>query len=218
MIEVIARTPEVPYGDYFKTTNRYCITHVAENRSRLVLNSWVDFSKSTIFRSRIEKGSVDGVTGWARDLTAALHAAIGVRPAQTPQPAGAGRGPGSPLKGLQEPETGPKSRRISMAYIQSFLAVDAKNRFLAGAIAVAFIALIIMSLLNMAAVRQIQTSGTVLPDEKFGFEREQARVIESILTILLETSRSLESTSREFRELIRELKQNARQHRRPDPS
>ena len=50
VVEVSAKTPDVPYGDCFSTTTRYCMTHAGPNKTKLSILTFVVFSKSTMFR------------------------------------------------------------------------------------------------------------------------------------------------------------------------
>ncbi|KAJ3090980.1 hypothetical protein HK102_002055 [Quaeritorhiza haematococci] len=72
VVETVAKTPKVPYGDCFTTVVRYCISHAGPNKARLLVTGKVDFSKKTMWKDKIEAGGVDGMGGYAKELVNVL--------------------------------------------------------------------------------------------------------------------------------------------------
>ncbi|KAI8804432.1 hypothetical protein BJ742DRAFT_456230 [Cladochytrium replicatum] len=68
VVDVIVKTPKVPYGDTFSVYNRYCITHEAPGRTRMRVRARVDFTKKLMLKSTIESGAIDGITTFGKVL------------------------------------------------------------------------------------------------------------------------------------------------------
>ena len=73
VVEVSAHTPDVPYGDHFHIMNRFCLTAIGPQKSRLRMSPGVVFEKSTIWKGKIEKGSHDALVEYGRELEQTLN-------------------------------------------------------------------------------------------------------------------------------------------------
>ncbi|KAI8802995.1 hypothetical protein BJ742DRAFT_512731 [Cladochytrium replicatum] len=68
VVDVIVKTPKVPYGDTFSVYNRYCITHEAPGKTRMRVRARVDFTKKLMLKSTIESGAIEGITTFGKVL------------------------------------------------------------------------------------------------------------------------------------------------------
>ncbi|KAI9004764.1 hypothetical protein BC832DRAFT_65894 [Gaertneriomyces semiglobifer] len=73
VVEGTVRTPKAPYGENFSSVSRYCITHAAPGKTRLLITARVDFSKRLMWKSQIESATVEGITQWAQELVALIR-------------------------------------------------------------------------------------------------------------------------------------------------
>ena len=62
VIDIVTVTPDIPYGDCFHTENRYCITWVDKNSSRLIISSEVTFQKYTMLKAIIKANATKGLS------------------------------------------------------------------------------------------------------------------------------------------------------------
>lgn len=53
VIDCECRTPTIPYGDSFYIINRYCLTRVADTKSRLHITSQIVYLKNVFFKSKL---------------------------------------------------------------------------------------------------------------------------------------------------------------------
>eukprot|EP00128_Syssomonas_multiformis_P016954 Colp12_sorted_trinity150504_noHs@13117 len=54
-VEIVAQTPDVPYGECFTTCTRYCVMAASGSAVRVVITGEVKFVKSTIMRAMIAR-------------------------------------------------------------------------------------------------------------------------------------------------------------------
>ncbi|KAJ3185934.1 Protein Aster-B [Gaertneriomyces sp. JEL0708] len=73
VVQGTVRTPKAPYGENFSSVSRYCITHAASGKTRLLITARVDFSKRLMWKSQIESATVEGITQWAQELVALIR-------------------------------------------------------------------------------------------------------------------------------------------------
>lgn len=62
VIDIVTVTPDIPYGDCFHTENRYCITWVDKNSSRLIISSEITFQKYTMMKTIIKANATKGLS------------------------------------------------------------------------------------------------------------------------------------------------------------
>ncbi|KAF2395495.1 hypothetical protein EJ06DRAFT_560653 [Trichodelitschia bisporula] len=82
------QNPDVPSGNIFVVKTRYCLMWAANNQTRLISTCTIEWSGKSWLRGPIEKGANDGQTQYAKDLVAALRAAVSVKPTLRPGKAG----------------------------------------------------------------------------------------------------------------------------------
>lgn len=79
-VEACVKTPGVPYGESFEVITRYCITFETPTSVRFVSTSKINFLKKVMWERAIESGAVDGCTGFAKDLIAAVTDKVSKHP------------------------------------------------------------------------------------------------------------------------------------------
>lgn len=70
------QTPDVPSGNIFVTKTRYCLMWGPSNSTRIIMTCAVEWSGKSWLKGPIEKGANDGQMSYAKDITAALRAAV----------------------------------------------------------------------------------------------------------------------------------------------
>lgn len=70
------QNPDVPNGNIFVVKTKYCLMWGPKNSTRLIMNFVIEWSGKCWLKGSIEKGTKDGQTQYAKDLVAALRAAI----------------------------------------------------------------------------------------------------------------------------------------------
>lgn len=73
VIECKTKTPNVPYGESFEVISKYVIAFNGPNSAKLVVSMAVDFKKSIMWESQVEKGAIGGVSGHVNDLKVAIR-------------------------------------------------------------------------------------------------------------------------------------------------
>ncbi|KAI9291219.1 GRAM-domain-containing protein [Neoconidiobolus thromboides FSU 785] len=68
MVQDQSKNPDVPSGDAFTVNTRYCFMISNTNQCRLVITTWLEWSKSSWFKGPIEAGTKDGTTKAAQEL------------------------------------------------------------------------------------------------------------------------------------------------------
>ena len=70
----IGAQPEIPYGDSFFVHDRWVLRSTSDQGRRCVLRVFgrVEFVKNPFFKSKIEKGGIDGLHEYLRNWTAAI--------------------------------------------------------------------------------------------------------------------------------------------------
>ncbi|KAF2806177.1 uncharacterized protein BDZ99DRAFT_448877 [Mytilinidion resinicola] len=86
------QTPDVPSGNVFLTKTRYCLMWGPGNSTRLIMTCTVEWSGKSWLKGPIEKGANDGQMSFAKDITAALRAAVTTKAAIKGAPRGRGKG------------------------------------------------------------------------------------------------------------------------------
>ncbi|GAA5797667.1 hypothetical protein HPULCUR_003058 [Helicostylum pulchrum] len=66
-------TPEVPSGGSFTCKTKTCITWAGKGKVKLLVTVLVDFTKTSWFKSAIEKASIEGQQTYYKDLDVALR-------------------------------------------------------------------------------------------------------------------------------------------------
>ncbi|KAF2456455.1 hypothetical protein BDY21DRAFT_51001 [Lineolata rhizophorae] len=80
------QNPDVPNGNIFVVKTRYCLMWAPGNATRLVMTCTVEWSGKSWLKNPIEKGANEGQAQYAKDIVAALRAAV-AKPAVTRGPA-----------------------------------------------------------------------------------------------------------------------------------
>lgn len=88
------QTPDVPSGNIFVTKTRYCLMWGPGNSTRLIMTCTVEWSGKSWLKGPIEKGANDGQIAYAKDIIAALRAAV----SNKAQAKGTARGKGKSKK------------------------------------------------------------------------------------------------------------------------
>ena len=70
VIDSITKTPNVPYGETFQTVMRFCLMFDTPTSMYLRVTMMVDFFRSVLWESKIEKGALDGCTNLVKDVVA----------------------------------------------------------------------------------------------------------------------------------------------------
>ncbi|KAF2674361.1 hypothetical protein BT63DRAFT_449354 [Microthyrium microscopicum] len=70
------QNPDVPSGNVFVVKTRYCLMWGPSNSTRLVMTYVIEWSGKSWIKGPIENGARDGQTQYAKDLAAALRAAV----------------------------------------------------------------------------------------------------------------------------------------------
>ncbi|KAF2836707.1 hypothetical protein M501DRAFT_939097 [Patellaria atrata CBS 101060] len=87
------QNPDVPSGNIFVVKTRYCLSWGPNNGTRLIMTCTVEWSGKSWLKGPIEKGANDGQTQYAKDIVAALRAAVSAKPLLKSAPKGkAGKG------------------------------------------------------------------------------------------------------------------------------
>ena len=70
----IGAQPEIPYGDSFFVHDRWVVRSTSDQGRRCLLRVFgrVEFVKNPFFKSKIEKGGIDGLHEYLRNWTAAI--------------------------------------------------------------------------------------------------------------------------------------------------
>ncbi|KAL2355796.1 hypothetical protein BJ546DRAFT_1036637 [Cryomyces antarcticus] len=74
------QTPDVPSGNIFTTKTKYCLMWGSGNSTRLIMTCTVEWTGKSWLKGPIEKGANDGQTLYAKDIVAALRAAVTTKP------------------------------------------------------------------------------------------------------------------------------------------
>ncbi|KAF2426545.1 hypothetical protein EJ08DRAFT_699843 [Tothia fuscella] len=74
------QNPDVPNGNIFVVKTRYCLMWAPGNATRVISNCTIEWSGKSWLKGPIEKGANDGQLQYAKDLTAALKAAVTIKP------------------------------------------------------------------------------------------------------------------------------------------
>eukprot|EP01134_Creolimax_fragrantissima_P003716 CFRG3716T1 len=72
-----ARTPSLPYGDYFYSQCKFCITSEGERKSRLRITVEVIWDKSTFLKGYITRNTYEGMVTQLSELEKAIHSEVG---------------------------------------------------------------------------------------------------------------------------------------------
>jgi VAD1 Analog of StAR-related lipid transfer domain len=75
IVDVCAKTPNVPFGDAFELRTRYCMTAEGASACRLKLCITIHFYKSFMLKGVIKSASVKGFSDYTALLVALLHEA-----------------------------------------------------------------------------------------------------------------------------------------------
>ncbi|KZF22815.1 hypothetical protein L228DRAFT_247204 [Xylona heveae TC161] len=78
-VTVATQTPDVPSGNVFSVKTKYCLSWAPGNSTRLVMNCTIEWTGKSWLKGPIEKGASDGQMTYAKDLFAALRAAVSSR-------------------------------------------------------------------------------------------------------------------------------------------
>eukprot|EP00124_Ichthyophonus_hoferi_P000787 Ihof_evm14s32 gene=Ihof_evmTU14s32 len=73
VVHIECHTPTLPYGDYFYSVCRMCITHESKGRCRVRCTATVVWEKSTMLKGYITKSTYEGIEGQNLDSAKALH-------------------------------------------------------------------------------------------------------------------------------------------------
>lgn len=68
VVESVTKSPKVPYGEYFLTKNRYCMSFEAPGKTRLIVTCKAEFSRFLLVRGFIERQCLDGSTNFIKEL------------------------------------------------------------------------------------------------------------------------------------------------------
>ncbi|KAM5348357.1 hypothetical protein ACJ41O_008181 [Fusarium nematophilum] len=74
------QTPDVPSGNVFCVKTKYCLSWAENNATRVQMNCTIEWSGKSWLKGPIEKGATDGQTQYAKDLFAAIKAAVSTKP------------------------------------------------------------------------------------------------------------------------------------------
>ncbi|KAF2763581.1 hypothetical protein EJ05DRAFT_418131, partial [Pseudovirgaria hyperparasitica] len=75
-VDCSTQNPDVPSGNSFLVKTRYCLMWGPANATRLIMTCTIEWSAKSWLKGPIEKGTNDGQTQYAKDLVAALRAAV----------------------------------------------------------------------------------------------------------------------------------------------
>ncbi|KAF2716774.1 hypothetical protein K431DRAFT_316281 [Polychaeton citri CBS 116435] len=70
------QTPDVPNGNIFTVKTRYCLMWGPGNSTRMIANCTIEWTGKSWLKGAIEKGAQDGQSQYAKDIVAALKAAV----------------------------------------------------------------------------------------------------------------------------------------------
>jgi hypothetical protein len=73
VIQVTARTPEVPFGDAFETITKQCITATGRDKCRYLFTASVQFSKFSMLKGVIKNAAFKGISDYVRILEEVLQ-------------------------------------------------------------------------------------------------------------------------------------------------
>ncbi|RDL31361.1 Uncharacterized protein BP5553_09570 [Venustampulla echinocandica] len=78
-VTISTQTPDVPSGNVFSTKTKYCLSWGEGNGTRLQMSCAIEWTGKSWLKSPIEKGANDGQIQYAKDVVAALKAAVSTR-------------------------------------------------------------------------------------------------------------------------------------------
>ncbi|KAK3060583.1 hypothetical protein LTS18_008220 [Coniosporium uncinatum] len=105
-VSCATQNPDVPSGNVFVVKTRYCLMWAPGNTTRLIATSAIEWTGKSWLKGPIEKGANDGQVQYAKDITAALRAAVTAK-VTTTKPGVKTKGKGRRKKG--EPADTPSS-------------------------------------------------------------------------------------------------------------
>ncbi|CAG8702462.1 589_t:CDS:2, partial [Ambispora leptoticha] len=81
-IMATTQTPDVPSGNAFCIKTRVCLMWAGENKARVVITAAVEWSKSSLLKSKIEKAAIDGQKEFYSSLANTTRTYIAAHPAE----------------------------------------------------------------------------------------------------------------------------------------
>lgn len=75
VVEVQAKTPQVPFGDSFETRTKYCITAEGQSSCKVKLSVSINFFKSSMLKGVIKNASLKGFAEYAKLVSKTLDEA-----------------------------------------------------------------------------------------------------------------------------------------------
>lgn len=115
VLEVEVNNPDVPYGDFFYSVARYCLTYETATSCRMVVHARVGFRKSTMLKAMISKLAV----GAMRDYFGQMLDCIRQELAVMANADGIAGNPSATLLASSSTSKKPLSRAMSIASIRS---------------------------------------------------------------------------------------------------
>ncbi|BCR84874.1 GRAM and VASt domain-containing protein [Aspergillus chevalieri] len=97
LVTLTTQTPDVPSGNVFSVKTKYLFTWAAGNQTRFLMTCTIEWTGKSWLKGPIEKGAIDGQSGFGGDLIQAIKGAIA--PRARPGTAKPGKGKGKRKKG-----------------------------------------------------------------------------------------------------------------------
>ncbi|CRG87142.1 putative membrane protein C20F10,07 [Talaromyces islandicus] len=117
LVTVATQTPDVPSGNIFTVKTKYLFTWAPNNQTKFLMSCTIEWSGKSWLKGPIEKGAIDGQTGFGNDLVKSLKTVVQSRGAK-----------GAKTKGRRKKGVADAGETVAVAAAAASAALDANKR------------------------------------------------------------------------------------------